>query len=298
MALIWAVFMLTMTTMAGNFNGKMMMSSGPSALPNVNARHDLLSNAANVLDTKDDPKDDVAVDEPTAAVPALDDAIACASLDPALTAPCPAGPAIACPLDTTLSAAEQRAIRIPSQNKNKKFKGKSDDEMKKIRSSNILFMSHSTTKETTIDQMYSYLTQDEDLADLADWRRLIVLTSGPRNTKNGMKGLLCIAVPLRIDDKALDASTTVNARKPKHLRQWLNYESEPSTINMFFKCVFAYAVNLGVCYSAHDFKDSKGDRIAFFVFIPPVTVKKHLLTSCNCYILFPLLLKMVAFKHI
>jgi hypothetical protein len=91
--------------------------------------------------------------------------------------------------------------------------------MKKIRSSNILSKSHSTTKETTIDRVYTYLTQNEDLADLADWivmpdcfiprqRRLIVLTSGPRNpAKHEIwnEALLCVAVHLRtMGDKALN----------------------------------------------------------------------------------------------
>jgi hypothetical protein len=146
----------------------------------------LLSSAAGL-----DPGDDAAAVAPTTAAPDDDVPIANDSCGPALTVPCADDSAIVGPLDT-LSAAEERAIQILNEKKNKKFKGKSDGEMKKIRSSNILSKSHSPTKETTIDRIYSYLQQNEDSADLADWivmpdrfitrqSRLIVLTAGPRN---------------------------------------------------------------------------------------------------------------------
>jgi hypothetical protein len=71
--------------------------------------------------------------------------------------------------DDPLTGAEERAFRTPSKKKNPKFKGKSDAEMKMIRQSIILSTGHTTTKETTVDGMYSYLAIDDDLNDLTDW---------------------------------------------------------------------------------------------------------------------------------
>jgi hypothetical protein len=91
-------------------------------------------------------------------------------------------------------------------------------------------------------------------------RRLIVLTTGPKEpAKHEIwnEVLLCVAIHLRMDDKSIDASTAVNAQKPKHLRTEYDYDYEPNTIKKFFKCVFAFAVKLGVQYAAHNFKDGK-----------------------------------------
>jgi hypothetical protein len=92
---------------------------------------------------------------------------------------------------TSNSYVEERAIKIMEQKKNKKFRGKSDKEMAKTRKLNILSKGHTKTKENTIDRMFAYLEQDDDLNDLEDWivmpdkfiprqRRLIVLTTGPK----------------------------------------------------------------------------------------------------------------------
>jgi hypothetical protein len=174
-------------------------------------------------------------------------------------------------LSDPLSAAEARAMQIIEKKKTTKFKGKSDMEMKRIRMNNVLSKGHTKTKETSIDKMYTYLSSNEDLSDLADWiampnrfiprqRRLIVLTTGPRcPSKHEIwnEVLLCIAVNLRMDDAGLDRSTAVNAQKPKHLRVPEDYDYEPNSIKKFFKCVFAYATQLGVQYSGNDFRDGK-----------------------------------------
>jgi hypothetical protein len=102
---------------------------------------------------------------------------------------------------------------------------------------------------------------------------LIVLTAGPRNPAKHQiwnEALLYVSIHLRMDDKALAASTAVHAWKPKHLCKWYNNEYDPNTIKKFLKCRFTYAVNIGLCYSTHDFKDGKGNLI---VFIPPITVQ-------------------------
>lgn len=117
---------------------------------------------------------------------------------------------------TSNSYVEERAIKIMEQKKNKKFRGKSDKEMAKTRKLNILSKGHTKTKENTIDRMFAYLEQDDDLNDLADWivmpnkfiprqRRLIVLTTGPKEpAKHEIwnEVLICVAIHLRMDDKA------------------------------------------------------------------------------------------------
>jgi hypothetical protein len=69
---------------------------------------------------------------------------------------------------TSNSYVEERAMEIMEQKKNKKFRGKSDKEMAKIRKSNILSKGHTKTKESTIDRIFAYLEQYDDLNDLAD----------------------------------------------------------------------------------------------------------------------------------
>jgi hypothetical protein len=62
-----------------------------------------------------------------------------------------------------LSAVETRASKISAKKKTKKFKGKSDMEMKKIRKNNAMSRGHTKTKQNktninqSINTIYTYL---------------------------------------------------------------------------------------------------------------------------------------------
>jgi hypothetical protein len=126
-------------------------------------------------------------------------------------------------LSDPLCAAEARAMQILESKKTMKFKDKSDIEMKKIRMNNVLSKEHTKKKETSINKMYTYLYQNEDLSYFADWiampnrfiprqHRLIFFTTGPHGPskhKIWNEFLLCISVNLLMHIVCLNRSAIV-----------------------------------------------------------------------------------------